>query len=107
VAEQWQHDRDDSKFGEKRDGADQRVARVAPMWSNGGPGMVGWLEDRAERRAQRWPLELVLRRVGSLVARMASRITNCLPHIRKFLGVTNHIFLKTCVLRSIFFGELQ
>jgi hypothetical protein len=41
AAKQWRRGRGGSVSGEDRGGADQLVARLAPLWSRGGAEMVG------------------------------------------------------------------
>jgi hypothetical protein len=55
ATKQWQRSCGSSIFGEDRGSADQRVARVAPMRSSGGPGMVGMTGNQAEGGARRRP----------------------------------------------------
>jgi hypothetical protein len=53
AGERRRRSRGSSISGEDRGSADQCVARVAPMWSSGGPGMVRWTGDQAEGGARR------------------------------------------------------
>jgi hypothetical protein len=45
-----------SGSGEGRDGAEQRVARLASLRPSGGPGRVGWPREQVESGARRWLL---------------------------------------------------
>jgi hypothetical protein len=45
-----------SGSGEDRDGAEQRVARLASLRPSGGPGRVGWTGVQVGSGARRWLL---------------------------------------------------